>query len=49
MKKLLLTIFISLFATYAFAEDIVIKSSQLPEKAQNYIKDTFKNINVTVA
>lgn len=49
MKKLLLTILFSLFAIYAFAEDIVIKSSQLPEKAQNYIKDTFKNINVTVA
>ncbi|HIZ90312.1 MAG TPA: PepSY-like domain-containing protein [Candidatus Mucispirillum faecigallinarum] len=41
--------FISLFAIYAFAEDIVIKSSQLPGKAQNYIKDTFKNINVTLA
>ncbi len=49
MKKLVLTTIIALFAVSAFAGDMLIQPNQLPQNAQKFIADTFKNAKIAAA
>ena len=49
MKKLVLTTIIALFAVSAFAGDMLIQPNQLPQNAQKFIADTFKNAQIVAA
>lgn len=49
MKKLVLTTIIALFAVSAFAGDMLIQPNQLPQNAQKFIADTFKNAKIVAA
>lgn len=49
MKKLVLTTIIALFAVSAFAGDMPIQPNQLPQNAQKFIADTFKNAKIVAA
>ena len=49
MKKLVFTTIIALFAVSAFAGDMLIQPNQLPQNAQKFIADTFKNAKIVAA
>lgn len=49
MKKLVLTTIIALFAVSAFAGNMLIQPNQLPQNAQKFIADTFKNAKIVAA